>query len=235
MRTIKRKIKPWKKLAIAGVIPIAFFIIACQDQIANEVAEVAKSSTMAIDIPAEVQLKYDELTTANPDKKYLLMEMDENLHPKQKFEILDQSRIVQIDLITPTVEPSEDVRTFAIIEYNDQINEISNRSKLDGDVYTMVEETAMPEGGMTAFYEHIGQKLVYPAQARRMGIEGKVFVEFVVQTDGTVSDVKVKKGIGAGCDEAAAIVIKSSRWIPGKNNGVAVKQQMVLPINFKLG
>jgi TonB family protein len=240
MRTIKRKIKPWKMLAIAGVIPIAFFIIACQDQIANEVADIAKGSTMAIDIPAEVQIKYDELTKANPGKKFLLMETDENMKPKldemqKKFENLDQNQIVHIDLITPTVAASEDIRTFAIIEYNGQINDISNRSKLDSDVYTMVEDTAMPVGGMPAFYEHIAQNMMYPAQARQMGIEGKVFVEFVVQTDGSITDVKVKKGIGAGCDEAAMNVVKTSpKWNPAKNKGMIVKQQMVLPIAFKL-
>src|SRR5688572_14847622 len=78
MRTIKQKIRPWKMVAAAGIIPIAFLIIACQDQIANEVADLAKSSSMPIDIPAEVQHKYDELALASPDKKFLLMETDEN-------------------------------------------------------------------------------------------------------------------------------------------------------------
>jgi hypothetical protein len=214
MRTIKRKIKPWKMLAIAGVIPIAFFIIACQDQLANEVAEIAQGSTMAIDIPTEVQAVYDNLKAANPDKQYLLMETDENMKPKldiimKKFQILDQSQIGHIELITPTVNPSEDIRTFAIIEYNETTEGIADQSKLNDDVYTVVEETAVPEGGMSAFYNHVAHNLNYPAQARRMGIEGKVFVEFVVQTDGTITDVKVKKGIGAGCDAEAVEVIKS--------------------------
>lgn len=227
-------------LAIAGVIPIAFFIIACQDQLANEVAEIAKGSTMAIDIPAEVQIKYDELTAANPEKKYLLMETDENMKPKleemqRKLDRLDPSQIGHIELITPTVQPSEDVRTFAIVEYTSQTADIHERSKLPGDVYTIVDETARPMGGMDAFYRHVASNLSYPAQARRMGIEGKVFVEFVVQTDGTVTDVKVVKGIGAGCDaEAAKVILSSPKWTPGKNAGVAVKQSMVLPIAFKL-
>ena len=68
-----------------------------------------------------------------------------------------------------------------------------------------------------------------------MGIEGKVFVEFVVQTDGSVTDIRVKKGIGAGCDEEAIKAVKTApKWNPGKNKGVAVRQQVVLPITFKL-
>ncbi len=168
------------------------------------------------------------------------METDENMVPKleemkTKFESLDQNQISHIELITPTVKPSEDVRTFAIIEYTGRINEISNRSKLDDDVFTMVEETATPQGGMPVFFEHIGNKLNYPLQARRMGIEGKVFVEFVVETDGSISNVRAKKGIGAGCDEQAVIAVKTApKWNPAKNKGVVVRQQFVLPITFKL-
>jgi TonB family protein len=240
MRTIKKKIRPWKMAVAAGIIPVAFFVIACQDQIANEVADIAKSSSMAIDIPAEVQQKYDELSLASPDKKFLLMETDENMKPKldamaKKFESLSQSQIGHVELITPSVKPSEDVRTFAIIEYTDQANVVSERSKLDGDVYTFVEETAQPQSGMGGFYEYVGKKIRYPLQARQQGITGMVFVEFVVQTDGSISDVKIKKGIGGGCDEEAVDVVKSSpKWLPGRNNGIAVKQQLVLPISFRL-
>jgi TonB family protein len=184
--------------------------------------------------------QYDILLKANPGKAFLLMETDENMTPKvedmrKKLESLDQSQIAHITLITPAAPEKEAPRTFAIIEYTEQIGELSDRSKLDDDVYTLVEETATPQGGMGIFYEHIAKKMRYPAQARRMGVEGKVFVEFVVQTDGSVTDVRVKNGIGAGCDQEAVDVVKTSPlWIPGKNKGIAVKQRIVLPISFKL-
>jgi protein TonB len=69
-----------------------------------------------------------------------------------------------------------------------------------------------------------------------MGVEGKVFVQFVIGKDGAISDVKVIKGIGAGCDEEAIRVVQSSpSWNPGKQRGKAVKQRYTLPIIFKLG
>ena len=240
MKTIKRKIKPWKMLVVASVIPVAFFIIACQDQVINEVADIAQSSTMALDIPQEVQQQYDILVKGNPEKKFLLMETDENMKPKvdemkAKLESLDQNQISHINLLTPTVKPSETPRTFAIIEYTDEVGEMANRTKIDRDVYILVEETAMPADGMPEFYKYIGEKLKYPAQARRIGVEGRVFVEFIVQTDGSITDANVKKGIGAGCDEEALKVIKDSpKWTPARNKGVAVKQRLVLPISFAL-
>ncbi|MCK5701162.1 MAG: energy transducer TonB, partial [Cyclobacteriaceae bacterium] len=79
-------------------------------------------------------------------------------------------------------------------------------------------------------------KLKYPAQARRMGIEGKVFVQFVVDKDGTLTEVTAVKGIGAGCDQEAVRVIEGApKWKPGKQRGRSVKVRMILPITFKLG
>lgn len=104
------------------------------------------------------------------------------------------------------------------------------------EVFTIVEESAEPIGGMDAFYKYVQKNLKYPAQARRMGVEGKVFVQFVIDKDGSITDVKVVKGIGAGCDEEAVRVIESApKWKPGKQRGRPVKQRIVLPISFKLG
>jgi len=77
--------------------------------------------------------------------------------------------------------------------------------------------------------------LKYPAQARRMGIEGKVYVTFVVGKEGEITDVKVLKGIGAGCDEEAIRVLSGApNWKPGKQRGRPVRVRMQLPIIFKL-
>jgi len=155
---------------------------------------------------------------------------------KSKMENLNQSQISHISLITPTAKSSETPRTFAIVEYNDYMDDIQIRSKLNGEVFTIVEDTATPTGGMDEFYKYVAHNLKYPAQARRLGVEGKVFIEFVVQTDGSITDVKTINGIGAGCDQEAIKVIQSSpNWTPGKNKGVVVKQRVVLPISFSLG
>jgi protein TonB len=105
------------------------------------------------------------------------------------------------------------------------------------EIFLVVEETAAPVGGMNAFYEYVGKKMAgkYPAQARRMGLEGRVFVEFVVEKNGKLTDVKAIKGIGAGCDELAVKVVQEApAWKPGKQRGKPVRQKMVLPIVFKL-
>ena len=87
-----------------------------------------------------------------------------------------------------------------------------------------------PVGGLESIYKNI----VYPDLARKAGIEGKVYVLVYVNEKGGVDDVKVLKGIGAGCNEAAIEGVKAVKFTPGKNNGVAVKTKLSLSINFKL-
>lgn len=104
------------------------------------------------------------------------------------------------------------------------------------DIFEIVEESAEPNGGISKFYRWVGKNIKYPSQAKRMGVEGKVYVQFVIDKDGSITDLKVVRGIGAGCDEEAIRVLqKANKWKPGKQRGRAVKQRMVLPISFKLG
>ncbi|HZY77959.1 MAG TPA: energy transducer TonB [Cyclobacteriaceae bacterium] len=103
------------------------------------------------------------------------------------------------------------------------------------EIFRFVESPATFDGGLNAFYKLVGEKIKYPVQARRMGIYGKVNVEFVIDKDGTIIDAVALNKIGGGCDEEAIRVIKSSpKWNPGKQRGKAVKQRMVLPITFAL-
>lgn len=103
-------------------------------------------------------------------------------------------------------------------------------------IFDFVESPATPMNGFETFYKQIAEKVKYPSQARRMGVKGRVFIQFVINTDGSLTDIKVIKGIGAGCDEEAIRVLKAAPpWKPGKQRGVPVRQRMVLPITFELG
>jgi periplasmic protein TonB len=104
--------------------------------------------------------------------------------------------------------------------------------------FDAVETPAEPKNGLNGFYKWVAEKMngKYPAQARRMGVEGKVYLNFIVAKDGSISDVKVTKGIGAGCDELAIKVMQEApAWKPGLQRGKAVKSRFTLPITFRLG
>jgi periplasmic protein TonB len=105
----------------------------------------------------------------------------------------------------------------------------------DVQIFTVVE--SMPEfpGGDAARIKYLNDNIVYPQMARESGIQGRVFVTFVVERDGSVTDVQVLRGIGGGCDEEAVRVIRNMpKWIPGKQRGKPVRVQFNMPILFKL-
>lgn len=98
-----------------------------------------------------------------------------------------------------------------------------------------VETNATFPGGIDSFYAYLASNIHYPLAARQNNVQGKVYITFIIDTDGSVTDVKVLKGIGSGCDEEAVRVIKASpKWTPGMQNGRAVRQQFTVPINFTL-
>jgi protein TonB len=106
----------------------------------------------------------------------------------------------------------------------------------EGKIFTIVEEMPQfPGGGEAALIKYLQNNIKYPAMARENGIEGIVYVTFVVDKDGKVKDAKLLRGKGAGLDEEALRVVRSMPdWKPGKQNGRNVAVQYNLPVNFKL-
>ena len=101
--------------------------------------------------------------------------------------------------------------------------------------YTEVESQPLPKRGMRTFLRFVQNNIYYPIDARKAGVEGRVFVQFVVDTDGKLTNVKTIKGIGSGCDEEAERVIaRAKAWKPAIQRGRPVKVKMVLPVTFKL-
>lgn len=132
----------------------------------------------------------------------------------------------------------EDLPFLLDIVNDDVIEDVVFAPPLDDEVevvHEIVETMPSFEGGFGEFYKFVSENLKYPSQARRMQIEGKVFVHFIVDKDGSLSDIKVVRGIGGGCDEEVLRIINMSpKWNPGKQRGRPVKVRMMLPISFML-
>jgi protein TonB len=98
------------------------------------------------------------------------------------------------------------------------------------EVFVAVEE--MPEliGGIAS----LQQKITYPEMARKAGVEGRVFIQFIVDENGNVNDPVVLRGIGAGCDREALRVVREAKFEPGRQRGKPVRVKMSLPITFSL-
>ena len=119
----------------------------------------------------------------------------------------------------------------------DLVNEVKVTSKNTRDtneVFDAVEQNAEYPGGMRAFGQYLQENLKYPEAAQKANQSGKVYTQFIVNVDGTISDVTILKSVGFGCDEEAMRVIKLAKWIPGKHHGQVVKSRFTVPINFQL-
>lgn len=150
--------------------------------------------------------------------------------PKQTTQL----EIVQDDVEVEDIEINAEVDQTEVLE--DYVApEIEEEEVVEQEIFQIVEEMPAYPGGDQKLMEYIAKNIKYPQIARESGIQGRVFVGFVVEPDGSVSNVKLLRGIGGGCDEEAMRVIKSMpKWKPGKQRGKAVRVSYQIPVNFRL-
>lgn len=123
----------------------------------------------------------------------------------------------------------------AILLTNMAFCQEEKKVSVDDEVFVVVEEQAEFPGGLDSMYAYIQKNLVYPEKAKAEGIEGRVFVTFTIEKDGSISNILIKRAIGGGCEEAAVEMIKNMpKWKPAKQRGKPVRCQFNLPIKFEL-
>lgn len=114
---------------------------------------------------------------------------------------------------------------------NSNIDEI----KKDSLVFVVVEESPEFQGGDQARIEYLIKNINYPKKARKAGIQGTVYITFIIEKDGKVSNVRILRGIGGGCDEESLRVVKNMpKWKPGRQRGKNVRVQYNMPLKFTL-
>jgi protein TonB len=104
------------------------------------------------------------------------------------------------------------------------------------EVFTVVENMPQFPGGEQARIKYMTENIKYPESAKKEGLQGTVYISFVVQKDGQIADAKVVRGIGKACDEEALRVVNAMpKWKPGEQGGKTVRVQFNMPIKFTLG
>ena len=182
------------------------------------------------------------------------------VEPKIEKQQVETKRFVEIKVVPPTeviietTPPTQEELKDAVIgsqdiKGNPPVNDfVAAAPPIEASSATRtVELTAVDEpmivveiqpsfaGGNDEMYKFLSKNLKYPSAAQRAGVQGKVFLSFVVEKDGSLSNVQDIKGIGFGCDEEAIRVIKMMpKWNPGRQQGNAVRVRFTLPIFFKL-
>jgi len=201
------------------------------------------------------ELEFKDVTIM-PDVKPVPPPVEEIVKPVEKtvkstyFEVV-QDNLANEDYTPPTVDDLANAKPAQ--QTNDGVegfenvtppvesvspnkgNEVDLKPATDSEIFNFVEQKPEFNGGSEAMTSFLQKNLRYPSNASRAGIQGKVFVQFTVGSDGRIENVKAIKGIGFGCDEEAERVIKlMPAWKPGKQSGVPVKVRFTMPIVFQM-
>lgn len=177
---------------------------------------------------AHLYLNCEEITS---ELKKLNLSFEYNINSiKQYLSAYDKLNCIDNEEIS---KMNKEVKRLAGLEQEVRID--FRKAPVVEEIFEVVETQPSFPGGEEELFKFIRQNTVYPDSAKENGISGKVYVQFVVTKTGEVNDIKVIRGIGGGCDEAAvAVVSKMPNWIPGEQRGKKIDVRFVLPISFKL-
>ena len=149
-------------------------------------------------------------------------------------------QVTQIKIVEDNVDVADDLDLDVEADDNTEFQEYVPPEDDEEDVqekqiFQVVEN--MPEfpGGRGKLMQYLASNIKYPPYAKEAGIQGRVFINFVVEKDGSITAVKVLRGIGGGCDEEAVRVVKAMpKWKPGMQRGKPVRVSFNLPVKFTL-
>ncbi|HEY3429068.1 MAG TPA: M56 family metallopeptidase, partial [Cyclobacteriaceae bacterium] len=225
MRTIKRKIENWKLVAVTASIAFCFVVIACQDQIIEEVSNSTIAQTS--DYPDDVKTHMNAYLKDHPNAKLTYMEGE----AKEMDRFTSTEQVSSRVIYNYAYKKNQGLEKKGVL-LTDVVEEAETLTT-DDKVFLVVEKAPEYPGGFDALKGFISKNLKYPTEDASKGVTGTVFVSFVIIETGAVTDVTLIKGVSATIDaEALRIVKMFPNWTPGEQNGTKVKTRYVVPIRF---
>ena len=235
-------------LMLAGIAAIVAVVVL------NMVVQNAIKSNVAIETDVELsqlaQKKEAKVERKEPIKVEVEQKVVEKVKSSVKFtapEIKKDDEVKEEDELKSQDELAKTntaIGTFDVKGNDEAEGEVLKAKEVIADEKPKEEETKvfdvveqMPEfpGGQGALFEYLTKNTRYPAVAEENNIQGRVIVTFVVERDGSITDVKVAKGVDPSLDKEAMRVVRSMpKWIPGKQNGTSVRVKFTVPVLFRL-
>ena len=239
-----------KAILIMFLIAVAIAVVVA----VKGVVENAMKQDVAIDADIELA-KLAEKKEAKVEKK----------HDEPKIEKIEVERVKSsVKFTAPEIKKDDEVKPEEELKSQEDLSktntaigafDVKGNDEAAGEVLKAKEVIAQPEppkeeetkvfdvveqmpsfpGGPSALFEYLSKNIKYPVVAEENGIQGRVIVTFVVEKDGSITDVRVVKSVDPSLDKEAQRVVKSMpRWIPGKQNGSAVRVKYTVPVTFRL-
>jgi protein TonB len=225
-------------LITALLISTAFFLLVL---FAPAIAKVFSKNDKG-EILKSKKLVYTDLSAPPPIDKPKPPPPQFQLPKLQKVIKFVPPKVVKEQIIeeVPTIEEIKQNETAATevdgatdVVFEEPVADVAEPD--EDEVFVVVEQEPEFPGGYNAMMAFVQKNMTYPANARRMQVDGTVYVSFVVGKDGTISEVKVLRGIMKECDaEALRVIGLMPKWKPGKQNGRNVNVRYTLPLKFRL-
>lgn len=236
-----------KALFSASALFIALFVAPVIYSHYNPDEEVLVTRVIEINNPQVIhEMKKEEPKKAEPLKAEPIKEKIKTVKFSANIKVVEDTKV---NLPPPTTDELKDVVIGGLTQdgVSGQVNAMPStitngggqgqEGLVDNSVHNIAAVEVYPEfpGGMAAWAKFIQRNLRYPYMAQDANVQGKVYLSFVVEKDGSITDVSVLKGIGAGCDEEAMRVIKKSpKWKAGQQNNQTVRVRYTMPISYTL-
>lgn len=236
-------------VAVVILLVVAFIILTVKNFVDEQRAKVAMTQVAELtnyDQPkkkAEVKQKKVEVEPERVVERVKssikftapVIKKDEEVKPDEELKTQDELMSTKTAIGTFDVKGNDDANG-EILKAKEVIAEPEPpKHEEKNKVFDIVEQQPLFPGGPAALMKYLSENTKYPVVAQENGVQGRVTVQFVVEKDGSISDVHVLRGVDPSLDKEAVRVVKSMpRWTPGKQNGITVRVNYRVPVLFRL-
>lgn len=236
-------------VAVVLLLIVAFIILTVKNFVDEQRAKVAMTQVAELtnykqpEKKAEVKQKKVEVEPERVVERVKssikftapVIKKDEEVKPDEELKTQDELMSTKTAIGTFDVKGNDDANG-EVLKAKEVIAEPEPpKHEEENKVFDIVEQQPMFPGGQTALMKYLYEHTKYPVVAQENGVQGRVTVQFVVEKDGSISDVHVLRGVDPSLDKEAVRVVKSMpRWTPGKQNGINVRVNYRVPVLFRL-
>ena len=246
--TGKRNVKAlvWVLIGIAIIFAVAYANLAIQNAMKQNVAvetdvELSKLSQKKKEAkvdrkePVKVEVEQKVVEKVKSSVKFTAPEIKKDDEVKPEDEIKSQDDLSKTNTAIGTFDvKGNDEAEGEVLKAKEVVVDEKPKEE-ETKVFDVVEQMPSFPGGDAELMKFLSTHIKYPVVAEENGIQGRVIATFVVERDGSISDVKVIKSVDPSLDKEAIRVLKSMpKWIPGKQNGAAVRVKYTVPVTFRL-
>ena len=244
--TGKRNMKALLVMFIIGAAIAAFVAIkgvvenAMKQDVAIEadveLAKLAEKKEAKVEKKEQPKLEKVEVEKVKSSVKFVppVIKKDDEVKPEEELKSQDELNKTNTAIGAFDVKGNDEA-AGEVLKAKEVIAQPEPPKEEETKVFDVVEQMPSFPGGPSALFEYLSKNIKYPVVAEENGIQGRVIVTFVVERDGSITDVRVVKSVDPSLDKEAQRVVKSMpRWIPGKQNGSAVRVKYTVPVTFRL-